>query len=172
MNPMRPARYNRQQRRQDSFVAVTYGPGLDCVLAQSTYSWERPFTQHTVLLPANCNASPQSPATKELYGRDFDLLRLEKRLLQTHSAYLYGLAGVGKSVFLDRAVSLWKSTNFVDAVVAIDFSKTPVLSGEDVSLAMLRQLLSQVNFPKYQSRLWTIPSRSLQSYNNVGRYSL
>lgn len=167
MNPMRPARYNRQQRRQDSFVAVTYGPGLDCVLAQSTYSWERPFTQHTVLLPANCNASPQSPATKELYGRDFDLLRLEKRLLQTHSAYLYGLAGVGKSVFLDRAVSLWKSTNFVDAVVAIDFSKTPVLSGEDVSLAMLRQLLSQVNFPKYQSRLWTIPSRSLQSYNNV-----
>ena len=167
MNPIRPARYNRQQRLQDSFVAVTYGPGLDCVLAQSTYSWERPFTHHTVLLPAICNASPPTPATEELYGRDFDLLRLEKRLLQTHSVYLYGLAGVGKSVFLDRAVSLWKSTNFVDAVVAIDFSKDPISSGEDVSLAMLRQLLSQVNVPKYQSRLWTIPSCSLQSYNNV-----
>ena len=167
MNPMRPARYNRRQRRQDSFVAVTYGPGLDCVLTQSTYSWERPFMHHTVLLPAICSASPPTPATEGLYGRDFDLLRFEKRLLQTHSVYLYGLAGVGKSVFLDRAVSLWKSTNFVDAVVAIDFSKDLILSGEDVSLAMLHQLLSQVNVPKYQSRLWTIPSRSLQSYNNV-----
>ncbi|CZR50175.1 uncharacterized protein PAC_00047 [Phialocephala subalpina] len=167
MNPMRPARYNRQQRLYDSFVAVTYGPGLDYVLAQSTYSWQRPFMHHTILLPAICNASPPNPATEGLCGRDFDLLKLEKRLLQTHSMYLYGLAGVGKSVFLDRAVSLWKSTNFVDAVVAIDFSKDPILSGEDVPLAMLRQLLSQVNVPKYQSRLWTIPSRSLQSYNNV-----
>ncbi|KAN0095965.1 hypothetical protein V8E51_014770 [Hyaloscypha variabilis] len=137
MNPMRPA----------SFVAITYGPGLDC----------RPFMDHTILLPAICR----------LHGRDFDLLKLEKRLLQTHCVYMHGLAGVGKSVFLNRAVSLWKSTHFVDAVVAIDFSKDVILSGEDVSLAMLRQLLSQVSVPQYQSRLWTIPSRSLQSYNNV-----
>jgi hypothetical protein len=167
MNPMRPARYNRQQRRQDSFVAITYGPGLDCVLAQSTYSWQRPFMDHTILLPAICSAAPLTPVTEGLHGRDFDLLKLEKRLLQTHCVYMHGLAGVGKSVFLNRAVSLWKSTHFVDAVVAIDFSKDVILSGEDVSLAMLRQLLSQVSVPQYQSRLWTIPSRSLQSYNNV-----
>lgn len=167
MNPMRPARYNQQKRRQDSFVAVTYGSGFDSVLTQSTYSWQRPFMDPTVLLPAIRGASPPTLATGELYGRDFDLLRLEKRLLQTHFVYLSGLAGVGKSVFLSRAVFLWKSTNFVDAVIVIDFSKEPILSGEDVSLAILRQLLSQVNVPKYQPRLWTIPSRSLQSYDNV-----
>ncbi|OBT52512.1 hypothetical protein VE04_08524 [Pseudogymnoascus sp. 24MN13] len=169
MNPIRSARYNRHQRRQDSFVAVTYGPGFDCVtlLAQSPYSWRRPFMHHETPLPAICSGSRPSLATGEMYGRDFDLLRLERRLLETESVYLFGWAGVGKSVFLRRAISLWKSTNFVDAVVAIDFSKDLFLSSEGVSLAMLHQLLSQIDAPKYQSRLWTIPSRSLQSYNNI-----
>ncbi|KFY23527.1 hypothetical protein V493_05810 [Pseudogymnoascus sp. VKM F-4281 (FW-2241)] len=169
MNPMRSARYNRQQRRQDSFVAVTYGPGFDSVtlLAQSPYSWQRSFMHHQTPLPAISSGPLPTLATEELYGRDFDLLRLERRLLETESVYLYGWAGVGKSVFLRRAISLWKSTNFVDAVVAIDFSKDLFLSSEDVSLAMLRQLLSQINAPQYQSRLWTIPSLSLQSYNNI-----
>ncbi|KAG4414211.1 hypothetical protein IFR04_012658 [Cadophora malorum] len=165
-DPMRPARYNRQQRRQDSFVAVTYGPGLHCVLAQSIESGQRLSTHDTIFRPDMWNASPSTQLKEGLHGRDFDLLRLEKRLLQTNAVYLYGLAGVGKSVFLKRAVSLWKSTNFVDAIVAVDFSKDRITSGEVLSLVVLRQLLSQVNVPKHQSRLWIIPSRSLESYDN------
>ncbi|KAH7390364.1 hypothetical protein BKA64DRAFT_679066 [Cadophora sp. MPI-SDFR-AT-0126] len=164
-DPARPARYGLQRDLKDSFVAVAYGLGSDAVITEAVADDLRPGRVSRYRREEMDNYFP-SPATPRLLGRDFDLLRLEKRLSRVSIIHLYGTAGVGKTSFLDYAASVWKSTNFADAIVIIEFGRDIILSAEEISPTMIRQILSQVNCPKHQSRLWTMPSRSLQSYDN------
>lgn len=168
VDAMRPARYGFQRYLNDSFVAVAYGHSPDLHLARLATHIQGPW----MCLTASPNIALDNPAPPALdiqpvIGRDLDLLRLEKRLLQSASIYLHGPIGVGKTTFLNRAASMWKSTSFVDAVVSIHFDRDLIRSGQDFSPAIIHQLLSQVDSREHQSRLWSMPSRSLRSYDNA-----
>jgi hypothetical protein len=165
LNPSRMARYGLQREMNDSFVAVAYGPNLDLFLAQPTSRTRRRFMRS-----GGPKSSAQStPAlafdASPVVGRDFDLLRLEKQLVHSRVIFLHGAAGVGKTTFLLHAASLWRSTNFVNAVVNVDVARDSVLSAEDLYVSVLSQLLLQVSFQEHSSRLWSMPSRSLRSYD-------
>ncbi|KFA59965.1 hypothetical protein S40285_08013 [Stachybotrys chlorohalonatus IBT 40285] len=156
----RPARYGLQRGVDDSFVAVAYGPTLELLLAHpaSHTNW-RP-------LPSSSEASCGSKSDNQPFvGREFDLLRIEKELVQKQCLYVYGMAGVGKSSFMAYATSLWRLSSFVDAVVHIDLNQDPVLCSEDLSTTLVCQLLSQVSFPKHQNRLWSLSAFSIRSYD-------
>jgi hypothetical protein len=156
----RPTRYGLRRAVDDSFVAVAYGPTLELLLAHpnSHTSWHPSLPRLGASRDSGRNNEP-------VLGRDFDLLRIEKELVREQCLYLYGMAGVGKSSFMAYAASLWKLSNFVDAVIHVDFEQCPILSSEDLSTTLLCQLLSQVSFPEHQARLWFLPASSTRSFD-------
>ncbi|KAH7140266.1 hypothetical protein B0J13DRAFT_637726 [Dactylonectria estremocensis] len=192
-NPMRPTRYGSQSHLNDYFVVVAYDrehalppfsrkfdwiqrsvSGLDSKLVEnhdratsncSSVSNTSPSTLLDWASGTHCQ--PQLPLVEEsLTGRDFELLRLEKRILQSRILYVSGMAGVGKTAFLKHVAFIWRSTHFVQAVAHIDFSEEIINSRGDLSEKMLRQLLPQVQDTRYGMALWSIKSRSLFSYDN------
>jgi hypothetical protein len=108
--------------------------------------------------PRDSIVPPDKNALKDAYffGRDFDILRLEKRLLSTPQTanndpsvfrrkkvpaiWLCGPPGVGKSTLLQQICSLWKSTSFVEISLCIDFAAHPMRNMDDVITELLVQL--------------------------------
>lgn len=136
LRPIRPTRYGLQLPLRDHFVAVAYGRHgiLDYpTLAGPVFH----TTQHLSLVPL-------FPPKDSPIGREFDILRLERLLLQNRIVYLSGVYGVGKTAFLDYAALMWKSTHFVEAVVSVDFGMQEGLSAHGFSMSILQQLCSQV----------------------------
>ncbi|KAL2674229.1 hypothetical protein Neosp_012680 [[Neocosmospora] mangrovei] len=184
-SPMRPARYGSQRHLNDSFVAVVYEDGSDPALSWPTLqsdlgslgfgydaNWyhlhhHNAFTLGSnvqELLPDSALVGSQIPLLKQdLVGRDFELLRLEKVITEHRLLYLSGLAGVGKTVLVKHAASTWKSTNFVQFTVYIDFDKEALKTGQDLLEEMLRQFFMQ-DPSTQQAGLWSMTSRSLLSY--------
>ncbi|KUL83255.1 hypothetical protein ZTR_10450 [Talaromyces verruculosus] len=157
---LRPARFGVQRELLDSFVPVTYGTGDSCVLIDNIL--HKDLSQH---VPSIRSLQPQiSIDPLKVIGRDFDILRLEKELCRNQNIYLHGLAGVGKSSFLQYVSALWQCTHFVDAVVSVDMAAENIQSADDFANTILNQLLQNSPSAK-RSSLWTIPSIQRQSYN-------
>lgn len=70
------------------------------------------------------NLDEPSGVEKQLVGRDFDILRLEKRVLKSHVLYASGLIGVGKTALLKHMATVWKSTGFVQVTAHVDLRGT------------------------------------------------
>ncbi|KFA49871.1 hypothetical protein S40293_01320 [Stachybotrys chartarum IBT 40293] len=156
----RPAIYGLQRDVDDSFVVVAYGPTLELLLAHPAS-----HTNWHPLQPSSEASCGSKPDKQPFVGREFDLLRIEKELVQKQCLYLYGIAGVGKSSFMAYAASLWKFSSFVDAVVHIDLDQNSILSSEDLSTTLVRQLLSQVSFPKNREHLWSVYASYIRYYS-------
>jgi hypothetical protein len=148
----REARFNLKRTLLDWFIPVSYcyGP-LEERLFEAQSHYIAPINSPTSqTLPMD----DSTPIHANFVGRDFDILRLEKRLLgqpfengetsAMKALYLYGVPGVGKSAFLKNLGSLWRSTSFVDAVIYIDFTVTSIRSRE----ALLTELLAQLPHDK------------------------
>ncbi|KAF0329452.1 hypothetical protein GQ607_003401, partial [Colletotrichum asianum] len=159
LNPDRPARYGLRRIVRDSFVAVAYG------LSQIAFASELDASPScsSLVYPSARPDITLSSETSQCIGREFDLLRLEKLLCRSPIVYLSGLAGVGKSTFLEHAASVWKDSHFAEAVVSINLASKSSLSGLEFSTSMLRQFLAQVQLPLHQSCLWSVTSLNLDS---------
>ena len=160
--PIRYARFRLEVPVMDWFVPVTYfrGAGLEII---------GPFTQSRAGDASNPRLSEvQLDANIErstsLFGREFDLLRLEKALAKHRQIYLYGPAGIGKTSLLQHGCSLWRVTSFFDAVILLDFADGHI-SVSALQKSILRQLLG-FSHSHWTSRFWTIESLSLTSYDD------
>jgi hypothetical protein len=134
-DPVRPARYRRTLKLQDWFVPVVYTSSPELRLSRPVPS---PQT------PKPITATDFTDETK-LYGRDFDLLRVESALAESknESIYISGAVAVGKSALLRHAASRWRSTSFVDVVLYLDFSNWSPTNIECVLKEMRQQLEAQ-----------------------------
>ncbi|KAF2793252.1 hypothetical protein K505DRAFT_375472 [Melanomma pulvis-pyrius CBS 109.77] len=115
LSSQRGARFRLTRDVLDWFVPVLYSSQEEAV-TQSPLANSRP-TEHL---------QPFDDATSlgiQLYGRDFDLLRFEKMLLQQKSIFLHGPSGGGKSAFLEYARELWMQTGFLDIIVYLDLKE-------------------------------------------------
>jgi hypothetical protein len=161
----RPARFGLRRNLCDSFVPVVYGSGEDWVIISVPEEMQCCPSKLVDRSLTRNNGATLTLVSPEVLGRDFDVLRLEKLLLQGGLVSVHGLAGVGKSTFLRYASSISKTTAFVDAVIIIDFAEGTILSEQDFLHAVLGQLL-QFTGEQYRTRLWTVNSLSLQSQDN------
>ncbi|KAH7251104.1 hypothetical protein BKA59DRAFT_553675 [Fusarium tricinctum] len=173
-NPMRPARYGLDRHLSDSFVIVTYEEGD----MSSSFSGDsdvpqddgRPLPQRAQIVgPAIYQGTSDimlSYDTQELVGREFELLRLEKKLLRDHVICMSGSIGVGKTALLKHATFVWKSTQLIQVVVHIELEEQFKRSGEKLLEDILRQILAQFNAPKLQMLLWTMST----DLNDVASY--
>ena len=69
---------------------------------------------------------PAFPQFKyEFYGRDLDILKIEKLLLSNNHLLLRGMIGVGKSALLKYLTAWWRITNFreIKNAIYIDFAE-------------------------------------------------
>lgn len=107
----REARYGLQRQLLDFFLPVAYLSQPD-----SPHLEDIRDTHHDLEF--------EKPKEDRLYGRGFDLLRLENLLQAHHFVFLSGLAGVGKTALLQEARKLWIKTAFVDVVFNNDVSMT------------------------------------------------
>ena len=166
----RPARFGFQREVNDHFVAVAYGHGHDQFLSQVAPRERKPpiFSLSSLNPDSGRSDDPSYAPEDSLLGRGFDLLRLERQLSQSRIVYLHGLYGIGKTAFLKHAASIWKLSHFADAVVYLDFAmQAGNISAHEFPLLVIRQLLSQVDFKDFQALLWSIPDRSLHSYDSI-----
>ncbi|OBT42170.1 hypothetical protein VE00_06839 [Pseudogymnoascus sp. WSF 3629] len=139
----RPARFGLHRDLSDSFVPVVYGSAGESIFISTDHGEQR----HVAKSPSPSIAEHDNdilPPVSRVLGRDFDILRLEKVLLQSGLVCVHGLAGVGKSAFLRYAASTWKKTAFVDAVITVDFAERAIMSEQDFLNAVLGQLLQHM----------------------------
>ncbi|KAM6510496.1 hypothetical protein FSOLCH5_010936 [Fusarium solani] len=185
-SPMRPARYGSERHLNDSFVAVAYEDGSDPSLSlhrlqsdlrslgfgydancyhlrhQNAFTFGSNVQE---LCPDSALVGSKMPLLKhDLVGRDFELLRLEKMINEQRLLYLSGLAGVGKTVLVKHAASIWKSTNLVQFTVYVDFDTGAIKTDQDLLEAILRQFFMQDSGTQWAG-LWSMTSRSLLSYD-------
>jgi CHAT domain len=152
-NSARTSRFNFSLPILDWFVPVVYCCGSPM---QLTFQRDRcGLTSPTLdsIVP-----HPDKNALKDacIFGRDFDILRFEKRLLseprtanndpnihrrkKVPAIWLYGPPGVGKSTLLQQISSLWKITSFIEVSLYIDFAAHPMRNMDDVITELLVQL--------------------------------
>lgn len=122
----RKARFDLKRPVNDDFVPVVYSLGQDLKLVpQTRQSIESSFGFSEFSLGS---AQPANADMTYLTGRDFDLLRLEKRLLAHKRVHLTGRAGIGKTALIRYASQIWLQTFFADLILFVDFSKVKTLS--------------------------------------------
>ena len=130
-NSSRDARFHLERPLQDWFVPVVYSSvaELSLILPHNVQqeAVEGPIETEVMLKPS-------------LPGREFDLLRLEKEVLQNGLLYLYGQPGVGKTSLLRYAESSWKLSSFIDVVVFLDFSTKRISSWHQCLDELIRQI--------------------------------
>jgi hypothetical protein len=162
----RTSRFNFSLPIVDWFVPVVY-----CCGSPMQITPEKDLRGLTSA-PRDSIVPPDKNVLKDAYffGRDFDILRLEKRLLSTPqtanndlsvfrrkkvpAVWLCGPPGVGKSTLLQQICSLWKSTSFVEVSLCIDFAAHPMRNMDDVITELLVQLPTPPARVKY-SRMET-----------------
>ncbi|CAH0046700.1 unnamed protein product [Clonostachys solani] len=162
INPARPSRYGLERRLKDYFVAVSYSNRKDHLHIPTM---RLSATRSALSIPQLFDGKPGGIVASEVQGpigREFDILRLEKLLVQGRVVYLYGVYGVGKTSLIQLAIPAWKKTKFIEAVVTFNCTTPEDLTASSFLCSVLRQLLSQVNHT-HQSRFWTIPSENLES---------
>ncbi|KUL86672.1 hypothetical protein ZTR_03034 [Talaromyces verruculosus] len=135
-DPERQARLGLKRPVNDHFVPVVYSLGQDAkFLPRKRSNIGRRLSAIDFSTQTGEVATKTDPP---LVGRDFDLLRLEKHLLQRGIVHLTGRAGVGKTALLRYARDIWLQTAFVDIVLFIDFSKAKASSD------VIKSLVSQI----------------------------
>lgn len=165
--PTRPARFGLERFLNDSFVAVAYeAANVSSLFSPKVDSWRHDSPHSISWININAtNLDEPLRVEQQLVGREFDILRLEKRILQSHVLYVSGLIGVGKTALLKYIAAVWKSTNLVQATVHVDLGGETTQSADDLLEDMLRQILTQVEETQLQVSLWSTASCSLRSYD-------
>lgn len=112
--------YNRKGRRvyfnqtidlEDWLLPVVY-ENRDLRLAV------RPFTpeEQAEYLNRQASSYPFPNTVYGFFGRDVDILHIERRLLQHNLLLVRGMGGAGKTTLLHHLGAWWQTTNFVDHV--------------------------------------------------------
>jgi hypothetical protein len=127
----RDARFHLQLPLHDWFVPVVYSSVPELSLIRP-YKVQQPPVEGPSRTETTCEVS--------FPGREFDLLRLEKGVLQNGLLYLYGPPGVGKTSLLRYAESSWKRSSFIDVVVFLDFSTERISSFDQCLDKIIRQI--------------------------------
>ena len=139
-NPERQARLGLKRSVHDYFVPVVYSLGQDSrFMPQKEPSIGRRSNVSDFATGSGQSAAERIP---NLIGRDFDLLRLEKHLLNRGKLHFTGRAGVGKTALLRYARDVWLRTSFVDLILFVDLSKAKT------SLDATESLVSQIPVDK------------------------
>ncbi|ETN39885.1 uncharacterized protein HMPREF1541_06111 [Cyphellophora europaea CBS 101466] len=123
-NSVRPCRFGLMRPVQDWFVPVVY------CQANSTYvAWSGPSSANLRM-----EASPNTVLEERFIGRQHEQLRLETLLTRSNFVYLWGPAGVGKTLLIRHMSKIWTQTGFCDQYTYVDFA--------DASQAETMQLLA------------------------------
>ena len=131
----RPTRFGYHMEIKDWIIPTLYTS--EVVSKQDVLGNLRPslYNLHHSIL-----GNSQSTGQAHLNGRHFDILRVERQMLERQIIFLTGQSGAGKTALLQTMKNLWESTSFVNWVSNIDFTAKIFPSAASVFTEMLLQL--------------------------------
>ncbi|HKX30164.1 MAG TPA: tetratricopeptide repeat protein [Blastocatellia bacterium] len=92
------------------------------------------------------------PMPRPVYGfegRDLDVLRIEKKLLDHNLLLVRGMGGAGKTTLLKHLGVWWQTTNFVERVFYFGYDERG-WTRQQVINQIARQMMSDVEFARFQ----------------------
>jgi hypothetical protein len=135
-NDVRPARFGMDRSVKDWIVPVTYVGEKD---PQFCGPIEHGASQAPLDPVKRFEAEDMDLLSRQLVlGREFEILRLERMVIQSRLLCLTGHAGVGKTVFIKHLLHTWDLTNYTKEQVYVDLT-----AGIDV-IGPLRKLLEHI----------------------------
>jgi tetratricopeptide (TPR) repeat protein len=84
------------------------------------------------------------------FGRDLDIMAIEKRLLNHNMLLLRGMGGTGKTTLLDYLAWWWEKTGFVNKSFYFGYDKT-AYTLEQILFVMAKRLFDEQTFAAFQS---------------------
>lgn len=159
VNMKRETRYRLERKLRDGCVPVHYGETPSPSYGHGNVDMDKMyFAKLNTLL-----ADETKPYIENRYGRDFDLLRLERLLSHHNIVYLHSLAGVGKSILVHKAMQIWRKTNHMDLTLSLDLEYGAEFSYNDLITEIIhdierassesesehcKRVLSNIKFPE------------------------
>ena len=86
----------------------------------------------------------------EFFGRDLDIMTIEKRLLQHNMLLLRGMGGTGKSTLLDYLCWWWEKTGFVEQSFYFGYDEK-AFTLEQILFSLAKRLYDKQTFATFQS---------------------
>jgi tetratricopeptide (TPR) repeat protein len=84
------------------------------------------------------------------FGRDLDIMAIEKRLLSNNMLLLRGMGGTGKSTLLDYLGWWWEKTGFVEQSFYFGYDET-AFTLEQILFLLAKRLYDKQTFAAFQS---------------------
>jgi len=103
--------------------------------------------------------APRQPAYG-FFGRDLDILQLEKRLLAKRNIVLVsGMGGAGKTTLLQHVAQWWQQTGLVEDVFYFGYDER-AWTREQIVLDLAHRLLTPYEYPAFQAL--PLPAQQVQ----------
>ncbi|MEM9720500.1 MAG: hypothetical protein AAGA10_14665, partial [Bacteroidota bacterium] len=106
---------------EDWILPVVY-KSRDVVLPLKKMSVEEKVAYYSKLYKATSFNEP----TYGFFGRDLEILKIEKSLLFNNQLLVRGMKGVGKSTFLQYLSWWWEITNYTEGTIYFDVNLKPI----------------------------------------------
>ena len=113
----------------------------------------RPFTPEEQKAYYERQAARYAPRQPDygFFGRDLDILQLEKRLLTKRNIVLVsGMGGAGKTTLLQHVAQWWQQTGLVEDVFYFGYDKR-AWTREQIVLDLAHRLLTAHEYPAFQA---------------------
>jgi tetratricopeptide (TPR) repeat protein len=105
------------------------------------------------------------------FGRDLDILKIEKRLLVHNRLHLQGMGGVGKTTLLRYMTFWWQDTGFIENAFYFPYDHQ-AWTTEQILLQVAQQILSRSEFEHFQSKSFTEQKKQILEYLNIRKFAL
>ncbi len=119
--PQRQARLGMKLEVKDWFISVIYIAGQEMQIDGSMAS--EAIGKHEL---GGTLGFEWANSDESVIGRDYDILRLERKLADSDVVFLHGAPGVGKSAMMRHAIKTWRQTDGYDSAIFVDLLKEPI----------------------------------------------
>lgn len=117
------------------------------------------------------NVEEQKCIEYGFFGRDLDILKIEKLILHHNHLLLFGMGGVGKSSLINYLTLWWRKTNFVKGTFYFPYDKKP-WKVEGILFEIARELLSEDELNTFYQKLPSLQLERILELLTKERYLL
>lgn len=136
LNKARQANFGQIISLEDWLLPIVYSHEEPPTPLRTSHSAKTATSAVSIAQPNE--SLPWLPADG-FWGRDLDILRIERQLQRHNELLLYGMAGVGKTRLLKHLMAWWRETGWVDRAAYVELDEQS-LSIEHIKRELASQL--------------------------------
>ena len=167
-NSTRQAAFNRQIELQDWLLPVVYQNGHPNLrLRPFTIEEEIAFANQSIIPPEIRQVLPHG-----FFGRDLDILLIEKTLLTRNNILLLrGMGGAGKTTLLKYLAAWWLKTGFIQKIFYFGY-ELKAFTLADILRMIAQSIYSQSEYEQFRLLPEQVQQQRLSDALNTNEYAL